>query len=251
MITAFSSLMITKLALKTTLQRMSPLFAVLSAVAVIEAASVKPAQAITLTIPTAPITDLNAGIPGLGYSDFGGGVAEQVAGSASFTTNNVGDRTAAFSALSPVFGPNTVLTNVTINGVTSTSLVVGQNYFASVDLYRLPALVVGSVPVPDLNPAPPVFQTLFSAAGSPFFIPSGNLTVFSGSLALDPGFQYFFGVRTGPLSGSNGVRTVTFSSIDFTVETIPVPVPPQVLGVALTGAMAAWRKRKASQAKAV
>ncbi|MBF2097036.1 MAG: hypothetical protein IGQ88_01490 [Gloeomargaritaceae cyanobacterium C42_A2020_066] len=241
-----------RITLQSTLQKASPFVVALVGLAVFEVGNLKPAQAITLTIPSTPITNLNGGTPGLGYSTFSGfgtAVAGQVAGSASFTTANVGDRTAAFSVLSPVFGPNVFLTGVTINDITDTG-VVGQNYFVNVDLYRLPAPVVGSVAVPGLNPPPTVFQNLFTVS-VPIVIPPGDFTVFSGSLALDPAFQYFLGVRTGPLSGVNGARTVTFSSIDFTVEATAVPVPPQVLGVVLTGALAAWRKRKVGQAQAV
>ncbi|MBF2096826.1 MAG: hypothetical protein IGQ88_00390, partial [Gloeomargaritaceae cyanobacterium C42_A2020_066] len=86
------------------------------------------------------------------------------------------------------------------------------------------------------NPLPLV------TSGAPF-----DLTLFSGSQALVAGSQYFFTSQLLNSVGS-GSAAITFSGAEISIR--QVPVPPQVLGVGFTGALAAWRKRKSEMQKA-
>ncbi|MBF2096827.1 MAG: hypothetical protein IGQ88_00395 [Gloeomargaritaceae cyanobacterium C42_A2020_066] len=221
----------------------------LAAASIAETIDLKPAQAITLTIPTTPITNLNGGV-GLGYASAGGGGAGGGSGQALFTFTGAGQSAGAFSGLSPTFSPGATLTRVTFNNLNIATIAPGRTANATLGLYALPAPVVGAVGVPAVSAVPDIvlasnpalpFDTLASIGG-PL-----NLTLFSGSQALNPAFQYFLGITLQNSTGT-GVSVVSFDSISFRIRN--VPVPPQILGVALTGAMAAWRKRKSEMQKA-
>lgn len=163
----------------------------LAAATIAETIDLKPAQAITLTIPSTAITNLNGGV-GLGYA----GVAGQLAGQANIQFTGAGQDAAVFSGLSPVFNPGASLRRVTFNGLNINNgfAAPGRTVNATLGLYEFsPVPVVGAVPVPAVNavldvvlannPALP-FDTLASIGG-PL-----DLTLFSGDLALDPTVQY-------------------------------------------------------------